>query len=549
MLEGSPQYYLEVDAPGLVSTIRINGFALASGELLRLERVAIAGLMRDGDNRLEIELHAPLAADTRGVWARLWAEFPEQEVLVLAEFLEELEHAADDAYPRELVQDFPHNCPLPPWSWDDTASLDGDAEESEAVGELLVEIDEHVRGRDPQRLNGYFELVHGEHAIASGRDRGQLEAAFVGALARGITADDFVRAPLDGDNIVPHLHCDDRLVELRHSNGAPAIASDDGSWHLRLVFGKVDGVWAVVLHPDAINPPPAATPSGMRYQTALEGGRRRLIVEVGSGVMHGTRHVVEPGASATVGRTRRATIVVPDDPLLEGAHFRLDWDGHRCTVRDLDTGEGTLLGGEEITISNVNHADWIVAGQTHFGVFFEGGRRLLPEAPRPTAEKQLKRRALATLQQQAALYAVVDPTRDDRVVELLREHVDTFANLYEGDATQSLPEAAPYLVQLRSDSKLLARLIEEGWGQRWAIYLSSERPFKKLRRHLRRFLMVHKDSDAQKVYFRYYDPQVMRLLLDIATPAQRQDLYECVDAFAIDDADHGVALFQSPRVT
>lgn len=55
--------------------------------------------------------------------------------------------------------------------------------------------------------------------------------------------------------------------------------------------------------------------------------------------------------------------------------------------------------------------------------------------------------ALEALRAEAAkdsLYAIVDTARDDRILELLREHVEPHKSLYEGAEGESLDEVAPY---------------------------------------------------------------------------------------------------------
>jgi len=77
-------------------------------------------------------------------------------------------------------------------------------------------------------------------------------------------------------------------------------------------------------------------------------------------------------------------------------------------------------------------------------------------------------------------------------------------------------------------------VVRLGWGQSWGVYLSSPRPFRAVRRHFRSFLVVSNES-GKKLYFRYYDPRVMRDFLPLCTRRQASVLFRHVDSFLFED--------------
>lgn len=95
---------------------------------------------------------------------------------------------------------------------------------------------------------------------------------------------------------------------------------------------------------------------------------------------------------------------------------------------------------------------------------------------------------------------------------MLEESGERYQSLYEGLSAQVLADAAPYLVALRADSDLLRYLAFRAWGQSWAVFLTCRSEFDELRKHLRQFLKVKLDT-GMEVYFRFYDPRVLRLFL------------------------------------
>lgn len=251
---------------------------------------------------------------------------------------------------------------------------------------------------------------------------------------------------------------------------------------------------------------------------------KRVIVEICSGPPASAKAVLEPGHALRVGRTSRADFVVPHDEDMSGTHFELSWDGITCRLKDLGSAAGTLVSGGRVEEATLAHGDWIRAGKTDFSVYYEEHT----PPPHGAGGEPHRARALAALQAYAEkerLYAVVDAARDPRVLTVLRESVEEYRSLFEGVFRELMTEAAPYLVQLPAKSRLLARLVAEGWGESWGVYLTSKRRPEELRKHLRKFLTVSEEGSPKPMYFRYYDPRVLRVFLPMATARQNSELY------------------------
>jgi hypothetical protein len=87
---------------------------------------------------------------------------------------------------------------------------------------------------------------------------------------------------------------------------------------------------------------------------------------------------------------------------------------------------------------------------------------------------------------------------------------------------------------MRANSSLLDRFVVEGWGKRWGIYLTSHEKFVEVRRHFRRFLMVELESTHEKVYFRFYDPGVLRPFWPTCSAGQKREFSEGIDEIFVD---------------
>lgn len=254
--------------------------------------------------------------------------------------------------------------------------------------------------------------------------------------------------------------------------------------------------------------------------------RRRGILQVWTGRESFRKLIFEPGAPRTVG-SANADYVVHAEPD-GGQQFQLVWDGLCAHVVASDPHKVTI-GGASCWYGEMAHGGWMTAGTTSYR--FHAEDRTPPlEPPEPTPASQAALARFAALRDAGCLYAVIDAARSERALQLATESVDPLASLYDGEPGRALDDVAPYLVQLRRDSDLLERLVAEGWGRGWGLFLESPAEFDAVRRHLRRFLMVELEGESRRVYFRFYDPRVMQTFADAITPEQRADLLQVVDA-------------------
>jgi hypothetical protein len=86
------------------------------------------------------------------------------------------------------------------------------------------------------------------------------------------------------------------------------------------------------------------------------------------------------------------------------------------------------------------------------------------------------------------------------------------------------------------ESTLLTRLVHEGWGKSWGLYLTSDRQFDDVRKHFRHFLIVSTE-DRRELYFRFYDPRVLRTFLPTCTPDETDVFFGSVSRFLLEGED------------
>jgi hypothetical protein len=116
--------------------------------------------------------------------------------------------------------------------------------------------------------------------------------------------------------------------------------------------------------------------------------------------------------------------------------------------------------------------------------------------------------------------------------------------LLRGKLEPDMKQVAPYLVKLEPESEFAEWVVGTGWGNHWGTFVTSRLGFRKLRNHLRALTLIHQ-SDGTPLYFRYYDPRVLRLFLPTCSPAQLKQMFGPVDAFiAESEAADAASIFR-----
>jgi hypothetical protein len=134
------------------------------------------------------------------------------------------------------------------------------------------------------------------------------------------------------------------------------------------------------------------------------------------------------------------------------------------------------------------------------------------------------------------VWAILDGARDGRIHSyLLNSFLDSKC-LYSGQIPRELEIAAPYLVNLEQDDSLTGRLLDEGWGQSWGVFLKSDSSLARLRKHLREFLLV-RDPSGRRLVFRYYDPRVLRVYLPTCTTEELRTVFGPIHTFWMEGED------------
>lgn len=141
------------------------------------------------------------------------------------------------------------------------------------------------------------------------------------------------------------------------------------------------------------------------------------------------------------------------------------------------------------------------------------------------------------------VYAVLDGASVPDLPQVLWKLKPEHVCLYRGKLEPDMAEVAPYLVKLEYDSPFAKLVLEKGWGNHWGIFAitPAEVNIRDLRKHFRRFLMVY-DPDGKLIYFRYYDPRVLRVYLPTCNTEEIRIVLGPISAYIAEDEDPVVLL-------
>jgi hypothetical protein len=144
------------------------------------------------------------------------------------------------------------------------------------------------------------------------------------------------------------------------------------------------------------------------------------------------------------------------------------------------------------------------------------------------------------------VYALFDGASVKELRQKLWQHEPEHVCLWRGEMEPDIAEVAPYLVELKPGTEFTQWVLEKGWGNHWGVFAVSQADLRALRQHFRRFTMV-RDPGGRNLYFRFYDPRVLRTFLPTCTPDELAKFFGPVAFFAAEDEDPATLLRFSLR--
>jgi hypothetical protein len=152
------------------------------------------------------------------------------------------------------------------------------------------------------------------------------------------------------------------------------------------------------------------------------------------------------------------------------------------------------------------------------------------------APDRLDRLLRALTMPATSLHAVIDGAACPELLDRLDREQPDHVCLYRGDLEPEVAHVAPWLVRLDPTSDFAHWLVGEGWGRAWFTLVLGTQALQVLRSQFRRLLMVQL-PDRRIVYFRFYDPRVLRLYLPECGPGEAEAVIGTQLAFITEAPD------------
>lgn len=141
----------------------------------------------------------------------------------------------------------------------------------------------------------------------------------------------------------------------------------------------------------------------------------------------------------------------------------------------------------------------------------------------------------------ARVYAILDGASVPELPQTLERFKVESDCLFRGELEPDMALVAPYLASLRPDDPFTEWLLREGWGQHWGVFAAAPVDLRRLRMHLRTFLKVY-GPDLKPLYFRYYDPRVLRVYLPTCNARELRAVFGPVVRYLTEDEEPNALL-------
>lgn len=163
--------------------------------------------------------------------------------------------------------------------------------------------------------------------------------------------------------------------------------------------------------------------------------------------------------------------------------------------------------------------------------------------PIPMLSQALAQRLFAV--PETRVYAILDGASVPQLPQTLARFDIEAECLFRGELEPDLAQVAPYLASVPFDAPFTDWLLQEGWGRHWGVFAVSAVDLRRLRMHLRTFLKVY-GPDLKPLYFRYYDPRVLRTYLPTCNSQELRTVFGPVQRYLLEDEDPAALLQFSP---
>lgn len=152
----------------------------------------------------------------------------------------------------------------------------------------------------------------------------------------------------------------------------------------------------------------------------------------------------------------------------------------------------------------------------------------------PEASFVSLRSILLTLSDDERLWGVLDGASIEAFPAMIERHRIPAICLLPGELSPEMAEVAPYLVPLDTFPAFLDEALAEGWGRHGGIFVHSAADQRALRQHFRSLMTVY-DPEGRPLFFRFYDPRVLRVYLPTCNASELETFFGPVRRYWLED--------------
>jgi hypothetical protein len=135
------------------------------------------------------------------------------------------------------------------------------------------------------------------------------------------------------------------------------------------------------------------------------------------------------------------------------------------------------------------------------------------------------------------MFVIIDAARSFVPVAIAKLLVANVANLFAGKKGDDLSDVAPHLCECDIGGNVAELLVVPYGKGEFGILIESDASWADIQRHLRQFLMVRRQANIRPVYFRYYDPRVLRAFLPACSEPELSTFFGSIKEFHCQSED------------
>lgn len=134
------------------------------------------------------------------------------------------------------------------------------------------------------------------------------------------------------------------------------------------------------------------------------------------------------------------------------------------------------------------------------------------------------------------VYCVLDGASIEDLPQRLYDMAPPNFCLFRGKLGPDLATVAPYAIGIAKNAPFSDWLLSNDPGNHFGIYVLSRHSLTEIRKHFRDLFIVH-NEEGEPMYFRFYDPRVIKTFLKTCEEKELKTFFGPVDTFIAEHED------------